>query len=226
MSAGMLENEWVEENPQKFSAGELSKIKARALVWTNLAKQWANNLKTWTLVKDGYWGQNYFERIEVGGPMGYNPNYHEKIMIHNKKPNEAAFFTEDAILDGGFLQWIMAGLVDPNDLDFSNTLYIYDTHLRKSTSYGKGYVRYNEDAYGANHKGGAWPILSAERGIVAIMRNEYAEEHLQFIRQSASSAGLIPEQDTMSVRPLAWSHAAYLIFLKSLAEKDSFYKMK
>jgi len=191
--------------------------------YLNRATEWTTKLKDWALIKNGYYGDNYFARMEVGDSNGWNPRDHHMIFIHNKRPGETAYYREDRVLDGGFLEWIMAGLVSPFDPDFTNTLNLYDRHVSKSTRYGVGYYRYNFDAYGENHIGGAWPLLSAERGIAAIERKEDYRAHLQFIANIATPAGLIGEQDTVAVRPLGWSHGAYLLFKRSIADGRSFY---
>jgi GH15 family glucan-1,4-alpha-glucosidase len=83
---------------------------------------------------------------------------------------------------------------------------------------------YNHDSYGVNYEAGAWPLLSAERAIAGIEMGENVSEHYNFIARSASSAHMIPEQDTISVAPLMWSHASYLILKRSMRDRRSFYK--
>lgn len=187
------------------------------------ARDWARNLKAWLLIPRGYWGERYFARIELGGD-GWNPAEHRWYAIANKAPGMETNFPEDRILDGGFLQWILAGLVSPKDEDFGRSIALYDRHVRKSTPWGLGYLRYNEDSYGFELAGGAWPILSAERALAAIERGEDPLPERGFLRSSANGANMLGEQDTPATRPLAWTHASYLILERSLRESKSFYR--
>ena len=212
---GLLAAGWLEE---KF--GDVQ----RAMYYRGIAEDWRKNLKTWGLISGGVYGDNYFARMEQGaGPAEWNPTKHSMMRIQNKAPGMPNQFREDSILDLGFTQWILAGLVDPMDGAFTRSLQLVDQLIRKKTPAGIGYIRYNEDSYGENFKGGAWPLLSGERALTALERNEDPTEHVAFLRKSANSGELIPEQDTLSVTPLGWSHGNYLIVRRSLAEGRSFY---
>jgi len=187
------------------------------------ADEWQSNLKNWTLIRNGEFGQNYFPRIEIGVNGKWRPDVNSRYTIANKSSGQQSQYTEDEILDGGFLQWILAGQVDPHDPEFTRTLNLYDQYVRKKTPHGIGYLRYLQDSYGENQRGGAWPLLSAERGLVAIERGEDPFQYLEFIQRSAIPSGMIGEQDTLSVRPLAWSHGAYLILRRSIVDHRCFY---
>ncbi len=195
-----------------------------ARLYRERAHHWLVNIKNWTLVRNGVYGQNYFPRLEIGRNGMWRPDSNDEIFIQNKPDGTKNRYREDEVLDGGFLEWIISGLFDARDEDFSRTLKIYDEHTTKFTKYGRGYFRYSFDSYGENHLGGIWPILSAERAIVGIERNENISEHLNLIQSMATSAGLLGEQDTLSVRPLEWSHAAYLILRRSERDSRSFYQ--
>ncbi|MBX9768168.1 MAG: hypothetical protein K2X47_12920, partial [Bdellovibrionales bacterium] len=212
---GLLAAGWLEE---KF--GDVQ----RAIYYRGIAEDWRKNLKTWGLIQGGIYGDNYFARMEQGADIQlWDPSKHRLMKINNKGPGMPDQFREDSILDGGFVQWILTGLVDPLDGAFTKTLQLVDKLIRKKTPAGVGYFRYNEDSYGENFKGGAWPLLSGERALAALERGEDATEHIQFLRKSATSGDLIPEQDTLSVNPLGWSHGTYLIVRRSFAEGRSFY---
>lgn len=212
---GLLSAGWLEE---KF--GDMQ----RALYYRGIAEDWQKNLKTWGLIQGGVYGDNYFARMEQGGDISqWDPTKHRMMKINNKGPGMQDQFREDSILDGGFVQWILAGLMNPMDGAFTKTLQLVDKVIRKKTPAGNGYMRYNEDSYGEKFKGGAWPLLSGERALAALERGEDATEHIQFLIKSATSGDLIPEQDTLSVNPLGWSHGTYLIVRRSFAEGRSFY---
>lgn len=212
------------------AAAELEKMPGgdsqMALKFKRVADSWAQSMKSWLVIPDGAFGKRYIARIELGRTGGWDPSFHESFTVANKADGMRSLFREDEIIDGGFLQWILAGLMDPHDQDLSNSLALYDLHVRKKTDAGLGYRRYNEDAYGEMYQGGAWPILSVERAIAAIERgeSELVRQNFDYVRRSASSANVICEQDTLSVCPLGWSHAAYLILLRSNQEGRSFYR--
>lgn len=193
--------------------------------YMNKANEWTGQLKEWLLIPEGAFGKGYFARMELGHNGHWNPSHHSYFSIANKAPGTPHSYREDEILDGGFLQWIIAGIVNPHDEDFTRTLHIYDQNVRKETSAGLGYIRYNQDAYGANHQGGAWPLLSAERAMASIERGEHheVEQHVNLMRGLTNAAGSLCEQDTLSVCPLGWSHAAYLILQRSIKDGRSFY---
>lgn len=187
------------------------------------ANEWMSKYKEWTLIPNGFYGQNYFARMEVAHEGKWDPTRHGQLYIQNKRHDQKNLFTEDEILDGGFLQFITLGLVDPLDKDFAHTINIYDQHVMKKTKYGAGYYRYNYDSYGENHLGGIWPLLSAERAIVGIERNENIQQHVDLMRNMSTESGMIGEQDTIAVRPLGWSHASYLLLMRSIRDNRSYY---
>lgn len=206
---------------EKMSGGDLQKSR----LYADKANEWLLNLKTWLLIPKGHFGERYISRLEIGHNGLWAPDIQDTYHIANKADWQQKVYREDEILDGGFLEFILAGLVNPQDPDFVNTIALYDRHVRKQTIHGLGYIRYNQDSFGANHAGGAWPLLSAERAIVALEQKEpsVVAENLRFVQAFANEAGMICEQDTLSVCPLGWSHAAYLIMRRSIEDGRSFY---
>ncbi len=192
--------------------------------YRDVAKEWTKGLKTWALIPEGRFGSKYFARIETGHGGKWDPGNHSNVEIKNKNNSQKVWFREDEILDLGFIQWITSGLVPADDPDFTHTLNLCDRNLMGNGPFGKGYFRYNEDAYGQDHRGGQWPLLSGERILAAIEMGQSYGPHMEFIEGMFTESGMLGEQDTLAIRPLGWSHANYLIVRRSIADRKSFYR--
>ncbi|OQW46872.1 MAG: hypothetical protein A4S09_02900 [Proteobacteria bacterium SG_bin7] len=192
--------------------------------YREVALEWTKGLKSWNLIQNGRFGSNYFARIEVGNDGKWDPTSHVGIEIKNKNHQQKSWYREDEILDLGFVQWIITGIVPANDADFVRTLEICDQNITSDFGFGNGYLRYTFDSYGENHRGGHWPLLSGERILAAIEMGDRYSSHLDFIEDMFTESGMLGEQDTLAIRPLGWSHANYLIVRRSIADKKSFYR--
>lgn len=198
--------------------------KELAQKYSLVATQWTKKIKTWALIPSGRFGNGYFARIEMGGKSDWDPTSHLEMIIKNKNAEQKSKYFEDEILDLGFVQWIIAGLISPFDSDFYRTVDLCDKFITKKTKYGLGYLRYSEDSYGENHLGGAWPLLNGERLLVSLERKEKFTEPLLFIEGMFTISGMLGEQDTLAIRPLGWSHANYLVIKKSIQDNRSLYR--
>jgi GH15 family glucan-1,4-alpha-glucosidase len=107
-----------------------------------------------------------------------------------------------------------------SDTAFRTTTVLIDRFLRSPTG---AYFRYTGDSYGFEFKGGGWPLLLGERAIAGIELGEDPGPAVQTFQRIATSSGMIPEQDTLSVSPLGWSHANYLLLKQSTKDRRSFY---
>ncbi len=140
--------------------------------------------------------------------------------------------------------WLVRlGLRDARDPRILDTLAVVDVLLRVETPSGPVYYRYNEDGYGEKADGAPfdgsgigrpWPILSGERGHLALQAGEDPLPYLETMMRCASGGGLLPEQvwdsapiaryglepgrPTGGAMPLLWSHAE---FLKLLVARDT-----
>ncbi|MDZ4675985.1 MAG: glycoside hydrolase family 15 protein [Oligoflexia bacterium] len=205
---GLYEAAWLEKERDP----------SRAQIYMNTANKWRDNVFQWTLVANGNLGRNYFERIHIGHPD--NHNHATPLQI----ANGGQVYEENEIIDGGFLQWIISGLIAGQDPRFTSSLTIYDRMARAQAPGGLGYLRYNHDAYGTNQVGKAWPLLSGERALAAIMRGEDPMPHVNVLVESINPAtGVMCEQTGVSVCPLGWAHAEALLVARSLADKRSYY---
>ncbi len=130
------------------------------------------------------------------------------------------------------------GLRDARDPRIRDTIAVIDAMLRVVTPSGPVYHRYNEDGYGEKADGSPfdgsgvgrlWPILTGERGHLALQSGEDPLPYLETMARCASAGGLLPEQvwdaapiaerglapgrPTGSAMPLLWSHAEFLKLL-------------
>lgn len=145
-----------------------------------------------------------------------------------------------ALVSMDFSYLTRLGLRDVRDKRIADTIAIADVLLRVETPSGVVYRRYNDDGYGEKADGSPfdgsgigrlWPILTGERGHLALQAGEDPFPYLESMRRCASSGGLLPEQvwdakpvpsrelepgrPSGSAMPLLWTHAEYLKLLVS-----------
>jgi glucoamylase len=127
------------------------------------------------------------------------------------------------------------GLRDARDPKMVDTTKVCEAMLGTDTPKGRVYHRYNEDGYG-EHADGApfdgtgigrgWPLLTGERGHLALMSGDDARPYLTAMAKMTGPCGMIPEQvwDTEAIpdlslapgspsgsaMPLVWAHSEYL----------------
>jgi glucoamylase len=148
-----------------------------------------------------------------------------------------------ALVSMDFSYLTRLGLRDARDPRVKDTIVIADALLRVQTPSGPVYHRYNEDGYGEKVDGAPfdgsgvgrlWPILTGERGHLALQSGEDPLPYLETMRRCASPGGLLPEQvwDAAPIRkrglepgrpsgsamPLLWTHGEYL---KLLVARDT-----
>ena len=129
-----------------------------------------------------------------------------------------------------FLYLARLGLRHPNDRRVVDTLKASEGELRVDTPSGPSFYRYTSDAYGEHEDGSAfdgegegrlWPLLTGERGHLAVQRGEDANVYLDAMCQMTGIGGMLPEQvwdstaipekrlfpgkPTKSAMPLLWA---------------------
>jgi glucoamylase len=122
-----------------------------------------------------------------------------------------------------------------DDPRVTDTIRVVDAVLKVDTPSGPVYRRYNDDGYGeyddgraydGNGVGRAWPLLTGERGHLALAAGEDPIDHLRTMMRCASPGGMLPEQvwdaapiperllfpgrPSGSAMPLVWAHAEFL----------------
>ena len=148
-----------------------------------------------------------------------------------------------ALVSMDFSYLTRLGLRDAGDPRVRDTIAIADALLRVETPSGPVYHRYNEDGYGEKADGSPfdgsgvgrlWPLLTGERGHLALQSGEDPLPYLETMARCASRGGLMPEQvwdsapvaarglepgrPSGSAMPLLWTHAE---FLKLLVARDT-----
>ncbi|MEN3280812.1 MAG: hypothetical protein V7607_1952 [Solirubrobacteraceae bacterium] len=172
---------------------------ASARVWRGVADEFQRNLKKWTLTTNGSLSASpYFIRLSKNG----DPNAALSYNVGNGGPT----LDQRAIIDAGFLEYARLGLLPANDADIVRSLAIVDAKIRRSTSSGEGFYRYNGDGYGDGATDGhpwapsnmgtghLWPVLAGERGQYEVDRGGSAIARLDAMRNMSSGVGLITEQ--------------------------------
>ena len=132
------------------------------------------------------------------------------------------------------------GLRDANDSRMRDTLTVVKALIEVETPAGPGFYRYNHDGYGEHEDGPPydgtgvgrlWPLLTGERGHLALLQGEDPTPYLNAMMKMTGACGLLPEQvwdrdplpdrglfpgrPTGSAMPLVWAHAEYIKLLVS-----------
>ncbi|MFM9419101.1 glucan 1,4-alpha-glucosidase [Thermus scotoductus] len=199
----------------------------------SLADCWNVRIEEWGYVKgsglDRAVGvEGHYVRLSPSGPLGPRG----RVQVANR----AGVAVDVAELLGlEFLWLVRLGLRRPQDPRIVSTLALVDRHLRVDLPTGIFYRRYPEDGYGEHGDGSAfdgtgqgraWPLLTGERGMYALLSGEDPCPYLRSMARGTGRGRLIPEQvwdadpipekgllpgrPTGSAQPLLWAHAEYL----------------
>src|SRR5580692_2860350 len=165
---------------------------------------------TTTVTDDGpLSSQPYFIRVDKTG----SPDQASSYTLGNGDPTS---YDQRAVVDQGFLELVRLGELPASDPLIANSLAVTGTALSAPTPSGTGVMRYNGDGYGdcevsvfndcsANGEpwatsdegtGHPWPVLSGENGEYQVLAGDRsaATADLDFMLNSASGIGLVPEQ--------------------------------
>lgn len=151
--------------------------------------------------------------------------------------HEGGKVIRDKTLDTSSLHGIVFfGVLNPFDIRVKNMLKAIEERLRVPTSFG-GYMRYEGDNYfrtSPSAPPNAWCITTlwiAQYYIKAahtIEELKPAYDILLWIRDRASSGGILPEQihpysgEHLSASPLVWSHAEFVITIDEYMRKHHY----
>ena len=196
-----------------------------------LADEWRERLDAWCYVTRSPWT----ERLGVSGHyvrLAPDPDWHggvDQVALGNREGERI----DAAALVAMEFTWLpRLGLMAGDDPRLIATAQVVDAVLATTTPSGTVYHRYNQDGYGEHPDGSAydgsgvgraWPLLSGERGHLALGLGEDAEVHFRTMLRCAGRGGLLPEQvwdavpipahglapgrPSGSAMPLLWSHA-------------------
>ncbi len=147
------------------------------------------------------------------------------------------------VVGGEFLHLVRLGLRDPHDPLMVDSLTVLDAAIKHDLPQGPCWQRYNHDHYGQHADGaafngdgvgGAWPLLTGERGHYELAAGRDAMPFIKAMENFANEGGMLPEQvwfgealpgtpfkpgtPTGSAMPLCWTHAEYLTLVRSRAD--------
>src|SRR3954466_5575336 len=112
-----------------------------AEVWRGVADEFQRDVKGQTVTTNGPLAPRpYFIRLSKNG----DPNEALSYNVGNGGPT----LDQRVIIDAGFLEYARLGLLPASDADIVRSLAIVDATIRRSTSSGEGFYRYNGDGYG------------------------------------------------------------------------------
>jgi glucoamylase len=151
----------------------------------------------------------YFIRVSKNG----DPNSAFSYTLGNGDPTS---YDQRSVVDQGFLELVRQGELPASDPLIANSLAVTSAAIGASTPSGTGILRYNGDGYGdceesvfsdcsANGEpwatndegtGHPWPVLSGENAEYQVLagNSPAADSDLDFMLNSASGIGLVPEQ--------------------------------
>jgi hypothetical protein len=199
-----------------------------AAIYRATADAWQRSTEKWMFTNNGPVGDGkYYLRISATG----NPNDGSV----REWGNGAGVHPENAVLDGGFLEFVRLGVKAPSDPYVADSLAETDASISQETPGGRMWHRYTYDGYGEKADGSPWdgtgigrlwPLLSGERGEYALANGQDAVPYLQTMHSAANAGYMIPEQvwdrdeptsyghelgrSTGSASPLSWAMAQYV----------------
>ena len=172
-----------------------------AAVWRGVADDYQRSIKDWTVTTTGPLATRYFIRLSKTG----DPNAAISYNVGNGGPT----LDQRSVIDAGFLELARLGELPATDPDILASLPVVDATIRRSTSSGLGWLRYNGDGYGDRASDGrpwapsgqgtghVWPALSSERAEQSLQTGDAtgAASLLDGMDRFAGGVSLIPEQD-------------------------------
>lgn len=203
----------------------------------DLADCWNERIEEWTYAEDTELGRQhgvdgYYIRVS---PPAEDCGWRGRVEVRNRP---GLVMPADALVGLDFIYLARLGLRSPSDPRLLDSLKLVDDLLRVETPSGPGYHRYNGDGYGEHEDGSPfdgtgvgrlWPLLTGERGVMALLQGEDPLPYLQTMARMTGPWGLIPEQvwdadpipgrelypgkPTGSAMPLVWAHAEFLKLL-------------
>ena len=203
----------------------------------DLADDWNERIEEWCYVT----GTPMAGRLGVAGyyvriaPPDQDGGLTGRVVLRNRKSKS---IEASALVALDFSWLVRLGLREATDPRILDTIKVVNSVLKVDTPSGPVYRRYNEDGYGEHDDGRpydgdgvgrAWPLLTGERGHLALQAGEDPIEYLRTMCRCASPGGLLPEQvwdakaiperfllpgrPSGSAMPLVWSHAEFIKLL-------------
>jgi glucoamylase len=209
-----------------------------------IADDWNERIEEWTYAVDGplarrFGVSGHYVRLGLPAAAG---GLRGRVEIRNR-PSVAV--RADELVGMEFMYLVRLGLRLPDGQPILDTVTVAEGTLRVDTPCGPVYHRYNEDGYGEHEDGApfdgtgigrAWPLLTGERGHLALMQAQDPIDYLRAMTCMAGPGGLFPEQvwdrdpppgrqfepgrPTGSAMPLVWAHAEFLKLATARASRQ------
>ena len=210
-----------------------------------LADAWNARLEDWTWATDTALARQlgvpgYYMRTSPEDVLIQDGAKLEHLLIKNRADGQDPAADEQLAID--CLQLARYGLRAVDDPAMSASITAIDALLRTDTPNGPVWHRYNGDGYGEHPdgapfdgwgRGRGWPLLTGERGHIALLAGSDAHPFLQAMMQMTGKGGMLPEQvwdsaaiperglypgqPSGSAMPLVWAHAEFVKLAFSLA---------
>ncbi len=211
---------------------------------------WLNaHLEEWTATSRGELVPDlpcHYLRITPADPQSPDP-HPDPNTLEIQLANGGGSQPARNVVGGDFLHLVRLGLRAPDDPLVLASLAVYDAVLKCDLPQGPVWRRYNEDGYGQKPDGGAfdgsgcggaWPLLTGERGHYEVAAQRDPLPYIQTMEKLANLGGMLPEQvwwqddlqngkfkrgdATGSAMPLCWSHAEYVSLVRSRRDGVAF----
>ena len=210
-----------------------------------LADAWNARLEDWTWAADTALARQlvvpgYYMRSAPQDVLIHDGAKLEHLLVKNRAHDLGLAADEQLAID--CLQLARFGLRSVNDPAMASSIQAIDALLKTDTPNGPVWHRYNGDGYGEHPdgapfdgwgRGRGWPLLTGERGHIALLAGSDTRPYLQAMTQMAGKGGLLPEQvwdsaaiperglypgqPSGSAMPLVWAHAEFIKLALSLA---------
>jgi glucoamylase len=210
-----------------------------------VADAWNARLEEWTWSADTGLARQlgipgYYMRTCPEDVLNQDGAKLEHLLIKNRADGQDPAADEQLAID--CLQLARFGLRAVEDPAMSASITAIDAVLKTDTPNGPVWHRYNGDGYGEHPdgapfngwgRGRGWPLLTGERGHIALLAGSDTRPYLQAMTQMAGRGGMLPEQvwdsaaiperglypgqPSGSAMPLVWAHAEFIKLALSLA---------
>lgn len=210
-----------------------------------LADTWNARLEDWTWAADTTLSRllgvpGYYMRSAPKDVLIHEGAKLEHLLVKNRAHDLGLAADEQLAID--CLQLARFGLRGVKDPAMVASITAIDALLKTDTPNGAVWHRYNGDGYGEHPdgapfdgwgRGRGWPLLTGERGHIALLAGADTHSYLQAMTQMGGKGGLLPEQvwdsaaiperglypgqPSGSAMPLVWAHAEFIKLALSLA---------
>jgi glucoamylase len=181
----------------------------------------------------------HYVRLTPADPLAPDP--HPNLdALEIQLANGAGRHPARNVVSADFLHLVRLGIRDPHDPLVVASLEVVDRVLRRELPQAACWRRYNHDGYGQKSDGsafdgtgvgGAWPLLTGERGHYELAAGRDAVPFIIAMERMSNAGGMLSEQlwdeddlpngeykrgaPTGAAMPLCWAHAEYLSLVRS-----------